>query len=50
MGRFTSCLTFNFTQVKVKGRQASQSELYILKKTILTQKHHCETSVVIGMN
>ena len=29
---FTSGLTFNFTQVKVKGRHASQSELYILKK------------------
>ena len=28
----TSGLTFNFTQVKVKGRHASQSELYILKK------------------
>ena len=28
----TSGLTFNFTQVKVKGRYASQSELYILKK------------------
>ena len=29
---FTSGLTFNFTRVKVKGRHASQSELYILKK------------------
>ena len=28
----TSGLTFNFTQVKVKGRHASQCELYILKK------------------
>ena len=28
----TSGLTFNFTQVKVKGKHASQSELYILKK------------------
>ena len=28
----TSGPTFNFTQVKVKGRHASQSELYILKK------------------
>ena len=28
----TSGLTFNFNQVKVKGRHASQSELYILKK------------------
>ena len=33
----TSGLTFNFTQVKVKGRHASQSEIYILKKIILTQ-------------
>ena len=29
---FTSGLTFNITQVKVKGSRASQSELYILKK------------------
>ena len=36
----TSGLRFNFTQVKVKGRYASQSELYILKKIILTQKGH----------
>ena len=28
----TSGLAFEFTQVKVKGRHASQSELYILKK------------------
>ena len=28
----TSGLTLNFTQVKVKGTHASQSELYILKK------------------
>ena len=28
----TSGLTFNFTHVKVTGRHASQSELYILKK------------------
>ena len=32
-----SGLKFNFTQVKVKGRHASQSEIYILKKIILTQ-------------
>ena len=31
----TSGLTFNFTQVKDKGRHASQSELYIIKKNIL---------------
>ena len=31
----TSGLTFNFTQVKDKGRYASQSELYIIKKNIL---------------
>ena len=30
-----SGLTFNFTQVKDKGRHASQSELYIIKKNIL---------------
>ena len=46
----TSGLTFNFTQVKVKGRHASHSELYILKKIILTQKRHCEVSVTIAMN
>ena len=28
----TSGLTFNFTQVKFKGRHTSQNELYILKK------------------
>ena len=33
----TSGLTFNFTQVKVKGRYASQRELCILKKGILAQ-------------
>ena len=33
----TSGLKINFTQVKVKGRHASQSEIYILKKIILTQ-------------
>ena len=31
----TSGLTFNFTRVKVKGRHASQSELYILKNLSL---------------
>ena len=46
----TSGLAFNFTQVKVKGRHASQSELYILKKFILTQKGHCEVSIIIAMN
>ena len=46
----TSGLTFNFTQVKIKGRHASQSELYILKKIILTQKRDCELSIIIAMN
>ena len=46
----TSGLTFNFNQVKVKGRHASQSELYILKKIILPQKRHCEVSFIIAMN
>ena len=46
----TSSLTFNFTQVKVKGRHASQNELYTLKKIILTQKRHCEVSIIIAMN
>ena len=41
----TSGLTFNFTQVKVKGRHASQSKLYILKKIILIQKRHCEVKI-----
>ena len=45
----TSGLTFNFTQVKVKGKNASQSELYILKRIILTQKRHCEVSIIIAM-
>ena len=44
----TSGLTLIFAQVKVKG--ASQSELYILNKIILTQKHHCEVSIIIAMN
>ena len=43
-------LTFNFIQVKVKGRYASQSELYISKKIIVTQKCHCEVSIIIVMN
>ena len=47
---FTSGLTFNFTQIKVKVSYASQSDLYILKKIILTQKHHCEVSIIIAMN
>ena len=46
----TSGLTFKFTQVKVKGRHGSQSELYILKKIILIQKRHCEVSIIIAMN
>ena len=46
----TSGLTLNFTQVKVKNRHASQSEIYILKKIILTQKIHCEVSIIIAMN
>ena len=46
-----SGLRFNFTQVKVEGRHASQSELYTLKNIILTQKHHCaEVSIIIAMN
>ena len=44
----TSGLTFNFTQVKVKGRHVSQSELYILQKIILTKKR--EVSTIIAMN
>ena len=39
-----------FTQVKVKGRHASQIELYISKKIILTQKRHCEFGIIIAMN
>ena len=48
----TSSLTFNFTQVKVKSRYASQSELYIFTvyKIILTQKRHREVSIIIVMN
>ena len=48
----TSSLTFNFTQVKVKSRYASQSELYIFTvyKIILTQKRHREVSITIVMN
>ena len=46
----TSGLAFNFTQVKVKGRHASQNELYILKTIILTKKHHYEVSIIIAMN
>ena len=45
-----SGLTFNFIQVKVKGRHTAQSELFILKKNILTQKRHCEVSIIIAMN
>ena len=44
----TSGLTFNFTQVK--GRHASQSELFILKKIIFTQKRHREVNIIIAMN
>ena len=44
-----SGLTFNFTQVKVKGRHASHSELYIVKKNY-PQKRHCEVSIIIAMN
>ena len=44
----TSGLTFNFTQVK--GRYALQSEFYILKKIILTQKRNFEVSIIIAMN
>ena len=44
----TSGLTFNFTQVK--GSQASQSKLYILRKITFTQKLHCEVSIIITMS
>ena len=47
---FTSGLTFNFTQVKVKKASMGHSERYILKKIILTQKRHCESSIIIAMN
>ena len=43
-----SGLTFNFIQVK--GRHTAQSELFILNKNILTQKRHCEVSIIIAMN
>ena len=46
----TSGVTFNFTQVKVEGRYASQSELYILKKIILTRKLHSEVIIIMAMN
>ena len=46
----SSGLTFNFTQVKVKGRRASHSKLYTLKNIILSQKRHCEVSFIIAMN
>ena len=42
----TSGLKFNFNQV----RHGSQSELYILKKIIITQKHHCEVSILRAMD
>ena len=45
-----SGLTFNFIEVKVKGRHTAQSELFILKKDILTQKRHCEVNIIIAMN
>ena len=44
----TSGLTFNLTQVK--GRHTSESELYILKIYILTQKRHYEVSIIMAMN
>ena len=43
----TSGLAFNFTQVNVKGRHASPSELHILKKIILTQKQHCVVKLAL---
>ena len=42
--------TFNFTQVKVKGRHGLRSELYILKKSSSLKKRHCEVSIFIAMN
>ena len=43
---FTSGLTFNFLlKLKLKMRYASQSELYILKKLILTLKRYYEVSI-----
>ena len=40
----TSGLTFNFTQVKLEGRYASERTLH------LSYKRHCEVSIIIAMN
>ena len=46
----TSGLTFNFTQVKVKDRHASLHGVNLhLKKVILTQKYHCEVSIITAI-
>ena len=47
---FTSGLTFNFTQVKVKKAGMGHSERCILKKIIVAQKRHCEVSIIIAMS
>ena len=46
----TSGLKINFTQVKIKGRHASQSEIYDLKKNYPHSKCHCEVSIIIALN
>ena len=43
---FTSGLTFNFTQVKVK----KVGMPHRVRKIILTQKRYCEVSIIIVIN
>ena len=47
---FTSGLTFNFTQVKVKKAGMPHRVNLHLKKNILTQKCYCEISIIIAIN
>ena len=49
----SSGLTFNLTQLKLKLKlkvdMLTEQTLHV-KKIILTQKRHCEVSIIIAMN
>ena len=47
----SSGLTFNLTQLKLKLKVDMLTEQTLhVKKIILTQKRHCEVSIIIAMN
>ena len=50
MGRFTSGLSHNFTQVKVKEEYITKWTLPSKKIILVTQKCCCEVGIIIAIN